>query len=225
MKIQRLLSIINILIARRTSISAAELAEKHGVSVRTIYRDIIDLRNAGISIEGETGIGYQLGLGYFLPIFHFDYDEIDSMLIGLQLIHSIIENESLSQAAQRVLSKISLVMESRNKHYIQNSPFKSVSHKMDAFSSNSHFDVIRQSIRENRFLNITYVDLKNMVSTRFIRPVGLTFFDEAWLLTAWCEVKQDFRNFRLDQIVECTPMSQHFFNDPNKTFKDYLRTL
>ncbi|MGF2681364.1 WYL domain-containing protein [Acinetobacter baumannii] len=62
--------------------------------------------------------------------------------------------------------------------------------------------------------------IKNALSTRHVRPLGLTFFDEAW-----CEVKQDFRNFRLDQIIECIPIDQHIFNDPNKTFKDYLRTL
>ncbi|TCB76801.1 YafY family protein [Acinetobacter sp. ANC 4177] len=225
MKIKRLLSIIDMLTARRTSITATMLASKHGVSVRTIYRDILDLRDAGIPIDGEAGIGYQLGQGYFLPTFHFDYDEIDSMLIGLQLIHSIIENESLSQAAHRVLNKISVMMESRNKHYVLNSPFKSVSHKMDSFSSNKHFDIIRQAIRENRYLYLNYIDIKKSLSSRNVRPLGLTFFDEAWLLTAWCEVKQDFRNFRLDQILECELMDQYFFNDPSKTFKDYIKTL
>lgn len=225
MKIQRLLSIIDILTTRRTAISASTLAESHGVSVRTIYRDILDLREAGIPIEGEAGIGYMLGHGYFLPSFHFDYDEIDSILIGLQLIHSIIENQSLSQAALRVLSKISLMMESRNKHYVLNSPFKSISHKMDAFSSNKYFDTIRQAIRENRYLDLIYVDLKNSQTSRNVRPLGLTFFDEVWLLTAWCEVKQNFRNFRLDQVQKCEIMDQYFFNDPNKSFKDYIKTL
>lgn len=225
MKIQRLLSIIDTLTTRRTAISASMLASKHGVSVRTIYRDILDLREAGIPIEGEPGIGYLLGKGYFLPSFHFDYDEIDSLLIGLQLIHSIIENQALSQAALRVLSKISLMMESRNKNYVLNSPFKSISHKMDSFSSNKYFDVIRQGIRENRYLELSYIDLKKLPTSRNVRPLGLTFFDEAWLLTAWCEVKQDFRNFRLDQIQKCEPLDRHFFNDPNKSFKDYIKTL
>lgn len=225
MKIQRLLETINTLTTCRQPISALKLANEYGVSVRTIYRDIQDLRHAGIPIEGEPGIGYQLGQGYFLPTFHFDEDEIDSMLIGLQLIHSIVENKALSLAAQRVLTKISFAMHSRNKNYVLNSPFKSVSHKMDAFSSNRYFDVLRQAIRENRYLYLVYADLKNAISMRTVRPLGLTFFDETWLLTGWCELKQDFRNFRLDQIQECRLLEQYFFNDSNKTFKDYLKTL
>ena len=225
MKIQRLLSIVNILSSRRTPIAASQLAEIQGVSVRTIYRDIIDLKAADIPILGEPGIGYQLGQGYFLPTFHFDHDEIDSMLIGLQLIDAIVQNDALSEAAKRVLAKIALAMEKRSQYHVLNAPFKSSSHKMDAFKSNQYFNLIRLTIRESRYLYIEYTDLKNTHSTRVVRPLGLTFFDEAWLLTAWCEVKLDFRNFRLDLIQKCEQMEEVFFNDSNKTFNAYLKTL
>lgn len=211
MKVQRLLSIIQTLSSRKTPIAAETLADDLMVSIRTIYRDMQDLKTLGIPILGEAGIGYQLGKGYFLPAFHFDVDEVDSLLIGLQLIHSIIENKALSSAAHRVLAKIALAMDSQNKHYVLNSPFKSVSHKMDAFSSNQHFDVLRLAIRANSYVHLVYVDLKQNKSLRSVRPLGLTFFDEAWLLTAWCESKHDFRNFRLDRIEACSVLEHHFF--------------
>ncbi|TCM65090.1 putative DNA-binding transcriptional regulator YafY [Acinetobacter calcoaceticus] len=225
MKTQRLLKIMHILSLRRTPISAAQLAADLEVSMRTIYRDMQDLITTGLPIEGEAGMGYQLGKGYFLPAFHFDVDEVDSILIGLQLIQSIVENKTLSLAAQRVLSKIALAMQSQDQHYVLNSPFKSVSHKMDAFGSNAYFDQLRQAIRQNRYIHLVYLDLKQQTSLRTVRPLGLTFFDEVWLLTAWCEVKHDFRNFRLDRIQECNLLKQQFLNDPHKSFEDYLKTL
>ena len=148
------------------------LLKYRGVSVRTIYRDIIDLKAADIPILGEPGIGYQLGQGYFLPTFHFDHDEIDSMLIGLQLIDAIVQNDALSEAAKRVLAKIALAMEKRSQYHVLNAPFKSSSHKMDAFKSNQYFNLIRLAIRESRYLYIEYTDLKKSKISSGFRPAA-----------------------------------------------------
>ena len=68
-------------------------------------------------------------------------------------------------------------------------------------------------------------DLQDRVSERLTRPLGLTAFESVWVLTAWCEVRNGFRNFRIDRIRSFAITDTRFPKEPGKEFQDYLKTL
>ena len=108
MRASRLFGLLEQLRMHRQPVSAAQLAETLGVSVRTLYRDIATLQSMGAPIRGEGGVGYQIERGYFLPPLHFDTDELDAITLGMQLISARGDGD-LKQAAARVAAKVDAI--------------------------------------------------------------------------------------------------------------------
>ena len=94
-----------------------------------------------------------------------------------------------------------------------------------ASDAQRHLAALRRAVRGRRRLEIVYLDLKEKKSTRRVRPLGLTAFDNVWLLTAWCEERDDFRNFRIDRLVTVAETGDRFAPEAGREFKDYLKTL
>ncbi|MCG8490044.1 MAG: YafY family transcriptional regulator [Sneathiellales bacterium] len=221
MRIQRLFSILDHLRLARRPVSAESLAEKFEVSLRTIYRDMGMLQSMGAPVRGEGGIGYQIESGYFLPPLHFDDDEMDALILGMRLV-SVRGDAITAQAAAKVLSKINAGLGKDRKDEVFNAPLK-------AYSQNDlpllYFSPLRRAIRKRRYTEIDYLDLKGSRSARTIRPLGISAFDDVWLLTAWCELRKDFRNFRIDRLDRLEITDQSFPREKGKELDDYLCTL
>lgn len=221
MRAARLFALLDHLRMHRQPVAAQVLAEGLGVSARTIYRDMATLQAMGAPIRGEGGIGYQIEKGHFLPPFHFDPDELDAIALGMRMIGAR-GDKALAEAAARVIAKVDAVLPEADFGRIKRS-------QMIACSPASHaqrfLGQLRSAIRQRRLLKITYDDLRGVLSVRLVRPLGLTAFDTIWLLTAWCEEKNSFRNFRVDRLCDLAPVDAHFSPDAGKEFKDYLNTL
>jgi len=220
MRIIRLFSILDQLRARQHPVSAETLAEKLNVSMRTIYRDMATLQSMGAPIRGEGGIGYQIEKGYFLPPLHFDDDELDAVILDAKLV-TARGDAPLKDAASRAAAKINAVLPDRDKPEQRHSFF--LAHPVDepvAFLS-----PLCAALRKRHKLSIDYLDLKERHSRRTIRPLGLTEFDRVWLLTAWCEMRHAFRNFRVDRLDAVEQTDCIFPREPGKEFSDYLLTL
>jgi len=225
MRILRLFAILDRLRVRKHPITAALLAETLDVSIRTIYRDMATLQAMGAPIRGEGGVGYQIEKGYFLPPLHFDPDELDAIILGMGLV-AARGDAPLADAAHRASAKINAVLSDDHKETYSNSPLLAYSGQIETDGTSIDFlSPLRAALRERQRLCISYQSLKGQKSTRRIRPLGLTVFDHVWLLTAWCESRSDFRNFRVDRLKSIEKTGEVFRREAGKEFNDYLRTL
>lgn len=197
----RLFEIIQILRSEPRSITADKIATRLEVSARTIYRDIQILQAMRTPIEGEAGVGYIMRQGYDLPALNFRADEIEAIVVGLSLI-SRTGDKGLQKAAQRVSRKIDKVRNKLDSLQVSN-------WGADAPESVDPA-VLRSCIREEIKINIQYRDEKEVTTTRVILPVGIIYYIQSIVLIAWCELRDDFRHFRVDRMLNCQALSESF---------------
>jgi len=195
---ERLLELLQALRRHRRPVSAAQLAEETDVSIRSIYRDIQSLRSQGAAIDGEAGIGFILQPGFTLPPLSLDEDEIDALVLGARWVMKHTDG-ALSQAARNLIAKISSVLPDD----LRERPAATAllaGPSRNNIATTVDLAAIRRSIRAEQKLTIDYCDLKGQSSRRTVWPLALGFFDHAMVLVGWCELRQDFRHFRLDQM-------------------------
>ncbi|MGE0460583.1 MAG: helix-turn-helix transcriptional regulator [Vicinamibacterales bacterium] len=214
----RLFQIVQLLRRRRTAVTAARLAERLGVSERTVYRDIQDLVLAGTPIDGEAGVGYRLRPEYDLPPLMFSRDEIHALVIGVR-IASQVGDPQLARASESILAKVAAILPP------DLAPVLSEAHfyvpPVSRLRPTETLLVIRAALTDKRRLALTYVDEQGRDSRRVVRPLAVFFWGHAWTLAAWCEVRNDFRDFRLDRITSAEPGTA-FPDEPGRTLRDLL---
>jgi predicted DNA-binding transcriptional regulator YafY len=199
---ERLLALLQALRRHRRPVSAGQLSEELGVSIRSIYRDIQSLRGQGAAIDGEAGIGFVLRPGYTLPPLSLDEDEIDALVLGARWVMQHADAD-LSLAARNLIAKISATLPPD----LQGRPATAaLLAGPSGMATSPAIDLaqIRQAVRAEQKLAIEYRDLKGQASQRVIWPIALSFFDRVLVLVAWCELREDFRHFRLDHLITAT---------------------
>ena len=192
---ERLLALMQALRRRRRPVSAAILAGELGVSLRTIYRDIGALAAQGAPVEGEAGLGYVLRPGFFLPPLMFDAEETDALMLGLRLAAGR-GDPALAAAAENALAKITAVLPSPQQDDAAENGLKVAGHN----GAGAPLTTIRRALREERKLRLAYRDKNGSATQRTVWPVLIGFFEASEVLAAWCELRGDFRHFRLDRI-------------------------
>jgi predicted DNA-binding transcriptional regulator YafY len=190
------------------------LAAELEISLRTLYRDIATLQTQGAPIEGEPGIGYVLRPEFMLPPLMLSEEEIEALVLGSRWVARRTDKK-LRLAATNVLAKIAAVLPEDLRYQLEFSglligPVKTVIENDDEKEA-----LIRQAIRKEHKLQMTYIDIKNDESQRIIWPLALGFFEEVHVIVAWCQLRDDFRHFRTDRISKI-----NFMHDiPKKTAK------
>ena len=222
MRLFRLFRLLDSMRLRSTPVTAASLADELGVSVRSVYRDIADLQTMGAPIRGEGGIGYVMERGYFLPSLRFETDELDAIVLGLKLV-SERGAPVLDGAARRAAAKIASALGEAQKDNMVDSaveagPFGAVNGDAGFLP----YARARAAIAAREVLSIDYRNAAGQDSNREARPLGLTLFEHAWLLTIWCETAQDFRHLRLDRITSLNTTGKRFRAEKGKRFKDAI---
>lgn len=195
---QRLFDLLQILRRHRYPVTGAILATELGISVRTLYRDIGTLQEQGASIDGGPGLGYILRPGFMLPPLMFSEDEIEALVLGSRWVADR-GDARLGSAARNAVAKIAAVLPSQLRDALDASALL-VGPGEPIVLGDWQLPIIRQAIRSERKLDITYLDLKGVESKRAIWPFALGFFDHVRVVVAWCELRQGFRNFRADRI-------------------------
>lgn len=218
----RLFQIVQHLRARRIT-TAARLSELLGVSERTIYRDIRDLSLSGIPVKGEAGVGYRIHPSFELTPLMFTTQEIEAVVAGLRMVDAFTSPE-LRKAAESALNKISLALPEERKKDLERPRLFAPSFIRND-EQGVRLDQIRLAIDEHRKLQIIYCDEKSTTSGRIVRPLGLHFWGRSWTLTSWCELRTDFRNFRLDRIQSIDMLELTFRDEPGRTLADFLRRV
>ena len=209
----RLLQILQILRRNRRPVTAAELSEELEVVPRTVYRDIVSLQSTGVPVRGETGIGYVLDDGYDLPPLMFTAEEVEAIVLGALLVTEKNDPE-LAKASQDVVAKVSAILPESLRDQVGRSALLVPQLRQNVAKDARHMPMLRKAVREYRMLDIGYRDLKGDPTRRRIWPLGLAYFFDATLVCAWCELRQDFRAFRVDRIVDCE-MNEIRFNHQN----------
>lgn len=196
----RLLELIQALRRRRRPASGRALAAELGVSLRTLYRDIASLQAQGADIVGEPGVGYILKPGFMLPPLMFSEDEIEALVLGSRWV---VErgDERLGGAARNALAKIAAVLPDDLREGLDGAPLL-VGPGQPIEPGAVDLSVFRRAIRSERKIVIRYRDGAGADSQRVVWPFALGFFDHVRVILAWCEMRQDFRSFRTDRVME-----------------------
>lgn len=198
---ERLLDLIQILRRHRHPVAAQALADELGVSLRTVYRDVATLQHQGASIDGEPGIGYVLRPGFMLPPLMFSEEEIEALVLGSRWV-ARRGDRKLAEAGRNALAKIAAVLP---QDLAESLDTGHVVAAMEDIAGDAELATIREAIRNEMRLIVTYRDDKGAETRRTIWPIALAFFDRVRVVAAWCEMRVAFRHFRVDRIVALTP--------------------
>jgi predicted DNA-binding transcriptional regulator YafY len=217
----RLFRLVQVLRARRFA-TARTLAEALEVSERTVYRDVRDLSLSGVPIEGEAGVGYALRRDFDLPPLMFDYEEIEALTAGARMVQAW-SSPKLAKAAQAALDKIAAALPADKRIAMDRTRLYAPSFHVDR-ELGKVLDTMREAIVEGRRLAFSYKDEGGKPSERTVRPLGLYFWGQKWTLAAWCEMRDDFRNFRLDRVAGAE-IGARFPDEPGKRLEDFLRSV
>jgi predicted DNA-binding transcriptional regulator YafY len=194
----RLFDIIQMLRSAKGPLTAATIAERLEVTTRTIYRDIASLQASRVPIEGAAGIGYVLRQGFDLPPLMFSTEEADAIAIGMRLLNRL-RDPGLQEAADRVLSKIAVVLPETVRRSVGSAPFY-VSEGSNRVPGGINLSDVRAAIRQRRKLHLRYRDEAGQETARTIWPIALAYYVDVTIIAAWCELRSDYRHFRVDRI-------------------------
>ncbi|WP_139957911.1 helix-turn-helix transcriptional regulator [Flavicella sediminum] len=208
-RISRLTSILTQLQSQKIT-TARSLAEKHKVSIRTIYRDIRTLEKSGIPVFMEEGKGYSLMEGYKLPPVMFTEEEANALITAEQLI---LKNKDASfvHNYREAILKIKATLQTTQKEKIEllsDRVYFNANYEKE--NTSSHLMFLQTAITNFEVLQLEYQSLQNQNSTRFIEPFALYSTQENWLLIAFCRLRNEFRMFRVDCIKKITRTSEKF---------------
>lgn len=219
-RIDRLLALILYLQSRRTC-TAEAMAEHFGLSVRTIYRDIAALGEAGVPILAEAGVGYSLMKGYLLPPVNFSEQEAYALSTGVMLAQRMTTH-SYNEKMQSALDKIKAVLPNAAKHRLEVLA-KGMATPATEHPQQADLSVLQQAIARQQLLSFDYQNVNHTQSSRQVEAAGLVFYLGRWHLIAWCRLRQDFRDFRTDRIQKLQLHSELFKARTNFDAKDFLQ--
>ena len=196
---ERLLELLQVLRRHRAPVAGATLASDLNISLRTLYRDIATLQGQGAEIEGEPGLGYVLKPGFMLPPLMFSIDELEALILGAGWVGKQHDDQRLSKAAGNALTKIAAVLPADLRSEIEKGslyvvPSRQIPVQVDP-------SLLRDAIRKEQKLRIAYRDDAGAETERVIWPFVIGFYEQHKTVAAWCELREDFRHFRIDRIA------------------------
>lgn len=221
-RLSRLIAILTQLQTKRI-LTSTTLSDKFGISVRTVYRDIRTLVQAGVPIITEDGKGYSLMEGYKIPPVMFTENEAGALIMAEQLVRKN-HDSSLTKEYSEAVNKIKSVLQYATKEKVDLlSKRIAVSPAIPGNNSTNFLTLIQNALTAFRVLKITYQsEYKSEITERDIEPFAFYYsMQESWTLIAYCELREDYRMFRLDRILQIETLERIF--KPHKiTLNDYL---
>ncbi|MCR9126535.1 MAG: YafY family transcriptional regulator [Rhodobacteraceae bacterium] len=214
----RLFDILDILRDGHTH-RASDIAARTGVSVRTVYRDMDWLAASEFPVSGTRGTGYRMAREVALPPLSLSEAELDALNLGVAIVAEAGDPD-LKAAALRLAEKIDAALPTEAIPAVAQwktavSPFANAARGL------GHRAVLRTAIKTRQKLRLTYCDPEGRITARRVRPLRMAYAHRAWILTAWCEMRGDFREFRIDLIEAADPLPELFVDEPGRTLADY----
>ncbi|WP_274423407.1 helix-turn-helix transcriptional regulator [Chelativorans sp. YIM 93263] len=204
-------------------VTARLLSERLEVSERTIYRDIADLQSTGVPVDGEAGVGYLMREGFELPPLMFTRDEIVALVAGARMVRAF-GGATMARAAQEALIKIGTVLPESERERISRTEIHTPDWVINE-ADRQAIDALEQATEQRRVLTLNYRDEAGSATKRNVRPLGLWFWGKVWTLVAWCELRNDFRTFRIDRITVMEDAGRTFKPERGKQLADFYRRV
>lgn len=198
-KATRLMDLLQLLRRRRRAAQGGEIARELGVSLRTVYRDIAALREQGVPVEGEAGVGFALRPGYDVPPLMFTAQELEALALGARWVSSRA-GSALGKAARDALGKVEAALPASLRPVLEENGLLVAPIPVPAVDD-GFVTLARTAIREERKLAIVYRDADGTVTSRTVWPLTLGFLEKVLILAARCELRGDFRHFRADRVL------------------------
>ncbi len=217
----RLFRLVQVLRSRRSA-TGQQIADELRVSTRTIYRDIADLQYSGVPIRGEAGVGYRLERGYELPPLTFTSEELEGLALGARMVRTWGDAE-LANSVASAMTKIEAVIPEALRQVLLDTPL--FAPDWASGDAAREVTVIRRAISQKRVLDFHYVRADGEHTQRSARPLGLYFWGKRWTLAAWCELRNDFRNFRPDRMREVSLLDRNFETDAEISLAEFARRM
>ncbi len=229
-RIDRLTAIL-IQLQTKKVVRAQEIADRFEISLRTVYRDVQALMEAGVPIGSEAGKGYFIVDGYHLPPVMFTQDEASAMLLAGKLVEKM-GDKSVRQAFDTALQKVKAVLNETEKDHLQNlEPHIEIylrsryeHRERDGFPD--HFlTEIQRALAKKQVLIIDYSNSKEEVTKREVEPIGIFYYSMTWHLIGWCRLRNDYRDFRSDRIKHLKSSDQTFESRNLMSLQEYFNTI
>jgi len=222
-KSDRLLQLMQCLRTFPPPVKAQSLSDELGVSLRTIYRDIDTLRRSGALIDGEAGYGYTLQEDPALPPMMFSRDEMEALVLGLREVVQVAD-PVLAKAAENALSKLKASLPERMRSEFEHAVLYAKRFYCRPVIT-IDIEQFRHATRTEQVVEISYVDVDENPTLRSIRPLAIVFFDRSLVALAWCELRQDYRSFRIDRIRKMSVTDRSFRPRRVAMLREYLDRL
>ena len=218
----RLFQLVQLIRGRRLT-TAAFLAQRLEVSERTVYRDVADLQHQGVPIEGEAGVGYRLGAGFELPPLMFTQEEASALVAAARLAQSWVD-PALARDIESGLGKILSVLPPAARVSAEALALYAPALGLDDAMRN-RLQTLREAVEARHKLRLNYRDVSGDASERTVRPLGCFYWGKVWTLSTWCELRNDFRGFRIDRMDTVEVLPERFRDEAGKTLADMLRQV
>lgn len=226
-RIDRLVATLIHLQSKRV-VKAEEIAKRFDISLRTVYRDIRALEEAGVPIGAEAGLGYFIIDGYQLPPVMFTREEAAALLTGEKLLEKLTD-KSLATNYNAAMKKVRAVMKTNDKEFLEKldggiKVFHTQSANPYPEQLPNHFSAdIQNALATQRVLDIEYYSAYNdTFAHRKIEPVGIFYINNKWHLIAYCRLRNDYRDFRMDRVKTLHILDETFVRGKNDTLDAYF---
>jgi predicted DNA-binding transcriptional regulator YafY len=219
----RLFQIIQILRRSRRPVTAADLAAELETSKRSIYRDIAALIGQRVPIRGEAGFGYVLEGGFDLPPLMLTTEEVEAAVLGAQWVagHG---DAALARAARDLIAKIAVTIPENLRPLVLDAGVRA-SPGWNIPRDGLDVAQVRTWVRSGRKISLIYRDTESRATERVIWPAVIGYHDAVRILVGWCELREDFRSFRIDRIVSATFLDERFPGGPAALRSKWLASL
>ena len=229
-RIDRLTAILIHLQTKRV-VKAEEIGSRFGMSLRTVYRDVKALMEAGVPIGSEAGKGYFIVDGYHLPPVMFTQDEASSMLLAGKLVDKMAD-KSVRGAYESAMHKIKAVLNESEKDHLQNLEshievfLRSRYEVKEREEFPDHFMTnIQRAVAKKEVLRIDYSNNEEELTQREVEPIGIFYYSMAWHLIGWCRLRNGYRDFRADRIKTLVSTGQTFEGRNLISLKEYFQSM
>jgi len=222
-RIDRVSAILIQLQSRRV-VKAIDIAERFNISLRTVYRDVKTLEEAGIPIIGEAGVGYSIMDGYRLPPVMFTRQEATAFLTAEKFVEKLTDASTMEHH-RSAMYKIRAILRTAEKTLLEDID-KSIevfkNHTQQRVDNKDHIQTLLDGIAQKRVLTINYFAGHSQEHTkRDVEPIGIFFKDSYWHLIAFCRMRNDYRDFRVDRINHLV-VTEVVFKNKHPTLKAYI---
>ncbi|HLP78468.1 MAG TPA: YafY family protein [Candidatus Paceibacterota bacterium] len=225
-RIDRMLATILLLQSRRV-IKAEDIAAHFEISLRTVYRDVAALGEAGVPIVAEAGVGYGLLKGYSIPPVMFTAEEASALFLGGELVEQLTDPSLQAQVRSALLKIRSVLPQNQRDHLdrLKQATALFIAPPKAKAESQAVLTQIQGALVQQRILTLDYrASGREEVTRREVEPLGLVYYSDHWHLIAFCRLRRDYRDFRTDRIIQLSVSGRAFQPHTGFSVRDYVES-